>query len=365
MKIKNEDLLTDTPFVSLNLEVMENNINWLQKLARNANVKLRPHTKTHKSSYIANKQLDAGAVGITTATLGEAEVMANAGIHDILIAFPLVGKKKLERYSNLLKRANITVALDDIKVAQAINEIGKSHNTKLPLYADVDTGLHRMGKSPKESVESILEIAALPFVEVKGLMSHAGHAYAEKDEEGLKNVAIQDATILNDTKLALEREGLNIEEISVGASAIARFTEEMPFITEVRAGMYAFNDRMVMGTGGASEEDCAVTIFATIVSHPSHDHFIIDAGSKTLAQDPYKKGGHGLIKNHNNLVIKNLSEEHGVIEIHGKTNLDIGDVVEVIPNHVCPVINLTDKVFGFRNGELERIVSIDARGQNR
>ncbi|WP_164667202.1 alanine racemase [Virgibacillus doumboii] len=365
MKINDIDLLTDTPFVSLDLEIMDRNINWLQDLANESNVKIRPHTKTHKSPYIAHQQLKAGANGITTAKLGEAEIMSNAGIDEILIAFPLIGRKKLERFSDLLKRANLTVALDDIKVAQGLNEVGEIHKKKIPVYIDVDTGLNRMGKSSEESVKSILEISTLPYIEIKGLMSHTGHAYAEKDEEGIRKVAINDATILQNTKLSLEKEGLYIQEISVGATATARFIKEIPFITEVRAGMYVFNDRMVMGTGGANEESCAITVFATIVSHPDSGRFIIDAGSKTLAQDSYKGGGHGYIKNHENLVIKSLSEEHGIIEIQGKTNLGIGDVIEIIPNHVCPVVNLADQILGFRNGELERIIPIKGRGKNK
>lgn len=365
MQVKDELLLSDTPFVYLDLDIMENNIAWLSNLANKANVKLRPHTKTHKSPYIAHKQLQNGACGITTATLGEAEVMVNAGIKDILIAFPLIGRKKLARLSNLLSRADLSVAMDDITIAKGINQVGEFHERKIPVYIDVDTGLGRMGKSPKESVKSILEIEKLPFIEVKGLMSHAGHAYNKHDDENIKKIAMEDATILHDVKLSLEKEGVNIQEISIGASATARFIADIPFITEVRPGMYVFNDRMVMGAGGARIEDCAVSVIATVVSHPSSDRLILDAGSKTLAQDSNAFGGFGYIKNHENLVISKLSEEHAIVEIQGTTNLRVGDVVEIIPNHVCPVINLADEIYGFRNGEFERIVSIEGRGKNR
>ncbi|NEU31991.1 hypothetical protein GN156_14585 [bacterium LRH843] len=366
MNIKDLDLLSDTPIIAVDLDIMERNINWLSKKTQKANVKLRPHTKTHKSPYIAQLQIDAGASGITTATLGEAEVMVNAGIRDILIAFPIIGKKKLERFSDLLKRSKLIVALDDVVVAEGINEVGQVHKKKIPVYIDVDTGLGRMGKSPQESLKSVMEIAKLPFIEVIGLMSHTGHAYAENDDDGVRRVAIEDATILYETKLELERIGLNIHEISVGATATAKVVNDIPYITEVRAGMYVFNDRYVLGAGVASVDDCALSVMATVVSHPSSDRLIIDAGSKTLSYDPYKGGGYGFVKGHKNLVIERLSEEHGIVKIlGGETSLRVGDIIEIIPNHVCPVINLANEVYGFRKGELERIISIEGRGKNK
>ena len=365
MKIIEKELLTDTPFVAVDLNIMEQNINWLAKLAKEGQIKLRPHTKTHKSPWIAQKQLEAGAYGITVAKLQEAEVMINQGITDILVAFPIVGKKKLERFSELYSKAKLIVALDDYKVAQGINDVGEHHKAKIPIYIDVDTGLRRMGKTSQESLKEILEIAKLPYIHISGLMSHTGHAYKERTDEAIRKIAIEDATILNQTKEAIERAGVYVSEISVGSTATVRFLKETPFITEVRAGTYVFNDRAVLGTGGATETDCAATIFATVVSKPSNERLIIDAGSKTLAQDLYREGGHGYIKGFDNLAINRLSEEHGIVDIIGKCSLNIGDVVEIIPNHICPVINLADKIYGFRDGIYEREIRIEGRGKNR
>src|SRR5699024_10245923 len=156
IKINDQDLLTDTPFVAIDLDVLDNNINKMGQLAKEAGLKFRPHTKTHKSVYIAQKQIDAGAVGINVATLGEAEAMADGGIVDIVIAFPISGKRKLDRLSRLLERANIIVGFDDIAVAKGINAVGEEHQKKSPVYIDVDTGLGRMGREPKESIPHIL-----------------------------------------------------------------------------------------------------------------------------------------------------------------------------------------------------------------
>ncbi|MFC5651098.1 alanine racemase [Paenibacillus solisilvae] len=365
MKIRDEQLLSDTPFVAVDLDVMERNIERMAALAKEANVKLRPHTKTHKSPFIAAKQLAAGAVGITCAKLGEAEVMADSGIDDILIAFPLIGKVKLERFSRLLSRARIIAALDDIEVAKGINDVGSFHKRKIPVYVDVDTGLHRMGRSPQESVLHIAQIAKLPYIEIKGVMSHTGHAYSKSTEEEIKSVAVQDAEMMYETQIGLEKYGIHIEEISIGATATARFINEIPHATEMRPGMYLFNDRYVMDAGGAQEGDCAVRVFATVVARPYIDRIVIDAGSKTLALDLYKHGGHGQICNHPNLMISKLSEEHGTLLVEGESDLRIGDVIEIIPNHICPVINLADQIYGFRQGELDQIIPILARGKNR
>jgi len=365
VELTEKELLNDTPFIAVDLDIMEKNINWLANLAKEAKVKLRPHTKTHKSPWIAQKQIDAGACGITTAKLTETEVMINRGITDILVAFPIVGRKKLEKFSELFSKAKIITALDDYKVAQGLNEVGEYHKTKVPIYVDIDTGLGRMGRTPKESIDEILNIAKLRNIEIIGLMSHVGHAYKEATDEAVKKVAIEDATLLYQTKEALEKAGVYIPEISVGSTATVRFIKETPFITEVRAGTYVFNDRAVMGTGGATEVDCAVTVFATVVSKPSKERLIIDAGSKTLTQDLYREGGFGYIKGFNNLVINRLSEEHGIIEIKGDCSLEIGDVIEIIPNHVCPVINLADKIYGFRSGMFEKEIIIEGRGKNR
>ncbi len=365
MLIKDVDLLTDTPFVAVDMDVLERNIKSMAQLAKEAKVKLRPHTKTHKSPRIAQMQLDAGAQGITCAKLGEAEVMAAHGIQDILIAFALVGKKKLERFSALLHKANLMVGLDDIRVAKGINDVGAVHRRKIPIYVDIDTGLHRMGRSVQESIEHIIEISKLPFVDVKGVMSHTGHAYMKNSDDEILQIAVQDAQMMNEAKQILNKKGVFIEEISVGATATARFIKSIPYATEMRPGMYVFNDRFVMGAGGAKEEDCAVRIFATVVARPSRERIIIDAGSKTLAQDPYKAGGHGHVCGHPHLVLKALSEEHGTIEVEGFSDLEIGDVIQIIPNHICPAINLADELLGFRNGDWVETISISGRGKNR
>jgi D-serine deaminase-like pyridoxal phosphate-dependent protein len=177
MIINEEHMLQDTPFVAVDLNLMVRNIARMAAIAADAGVKLRPHAKTHKSPHIAQLQLNAGACGITTAKLGEAEVLAEAGIRDILIAFPLVGRAKLARFASLLEKAEAMVGLDDFTVAKGLNDVGEALKRRIVVYVDVDTGLHRMGRDPLASVDHIAAIAKLPFVDVFG--EEAGkHAHA-------------------------------------------------------------------------------------------------------------------------------------------------------------------------------------------
>lgn len=364
--IEDEILLSDTPFVAVDLERLDANIGRMAKLAREAKVKLRPHTKTHKSPFIAHLQLQAGAEGITVAKLGEAEAMADAGIDDILIAYPIVGRAKLERFGRLLQRVSLTVALDDIAVAEGINEVGKKLERRVPVYVDVDTGLQRMGRTPQASVSTVRQIAKLSHIEVRGLMSHTGHAYAKTLAQDIEAIAVRDAQMLYETRIALLAQGLDVREISVGATATARFIRNIPHATEMRPGMYVFNDRTVMGAGGATLDECAVAVVATVVARPENNRIIIDAGSKTLSNDRYGHGeGFGLIVGYPELRLDKLSEEHGAIAVSADCDLKIGDVVQIVPNHICPVINLADQLFGFREGRLERIIEVSARGKNR
>jgi len=337
----------------------------MAKLAEKAKVKLRPHAKTHKSPDLAKLQLQYGAQGITTAKLGEAEVMVEHGIRDILIAYPIVGRRKLERFHVLLKQAELTVGLDDIAVAKGISDVGSALKRKIPVYVDIDTGLHRMGRGPLESVSYIEEMSKLPFIEVRGLMSHAGLAYMKATEEERRQVAVTDAELMYETKINLAKRGIEVPEISVGATATARFITETPYVTEMRPGMYIFNDRNVMAAGGATEGDCAATVVATIVARPDNNRFIMDAGSKTLSQDLCRLGGHGHIKGYPQVTVKALSEEHGILEANAETDLQVGSVIELIPNHICPVVNLADELICFRGGKFVETISVLARGKNK
>lgn len=357
----------ETPFVSVDLDILDANLRRTAELAAQAGVKLRPHVKTHKSVWIAREQLRYGAVGITVAKLGEAEVMADGGIEDILIAYPIVGRAKLERLAKLLERVRVTASTDSVEVALGLSELGARIGRRIPLYVDVNTGLNRCGKEPgEESAELALRIAELPNVEVRGLMTHAGHVYGKAKAADCLEVAQAEAEGLVSTQAILRERGLVVPEISVGSTPTSKYVGELGGVTEMRPGAYVFGDCSQLYTGLIPLEECAMRIYATVVSTPRPGTAIIDAGSKTLTTDmnPHRKG-FGYLPDHPDAYIERLSEEHGILQLPEGVRLQIGDIVSIVPNHCCTVANLHDQLAGTRGGRLERPLTVDARGQIR
>lgn len=359
------EFVEDTPSVLIDLDRLEANLRRTAALAERAGVKLRPHTKTHKSVWIAKKQLEYGASGITVATLGEAEMMAEHGIDDILIAFPIVGKPKLKRLGKLLQKAKIAISTDSLDVSAALSELGEQLKMTIPLYVDVNTGLNRCGREPgEETAELVKQIAKLPGVSVRALMTHAGHAYGKSTNEEREEVARQEALGLLETQELLRKQGVEVPEISVGSTPTSKFIDKLSGVTEMRPGAYVFGDSSQLFAGIIAEDECAMRVRATVVSTPRPGMAIIDAGSKTLTSDQSgHRPGYGYLPQYPGIVIERLSEEHGHLRVPEGVELKIGDVVDVIPNHCCTVTNLHHTLVGVRNGQVERMIAVDARGQ--
>jgi D-serine deaminase-like pyridoxal phosphate-dependent protein len=359
----------DTPTLVIDLDVLERNVAEMAEVARAAAVGLRPHTKTHKAPEIARMQVDAGATGITVAKLGEAEVMVEAGFEDVLIAYPVVGERKLERLGALLERASVRVSLDAVEVAEGIGRVGKGVGRDVPILVDVDTGLHRMGRAPGEpSARLALDIAGVPGVDVVGLSTHAGHAYRATDPSELRTIAQREALDLIETARRCEDEGLPIRELSVGSTPTARIVATVDGVTEIRPGTYVFNDVQQMRLGVATETDCAAKILTTVVARPTAERFLIDAGTKSFSGDggdgpPFP--GRGVVAGRPELVLDFMNEEHGVGHIVGVAELRIGDRLEVIPLHVCSAVNLFDVAAGVRGGTVDHEIAVAARGKVR
>lgn len=358
----------DTPTLVFDLDVVERNIAEMAEVARTNGVRLRPHTKTHKSPLIAGLQIAAGARGITVAKLGEAEVMAEAGIDDILIAYPLVGETKLRRLRALIERASITVSLDAVEVAEGIGALGTEMGRAIPVLVEVDTGHHRMGRAPGEaSVALAKDIARVPGVEVIGLLTHAGHAYQATDPADLRQIAEREALDLIETAERSSHEGLELREVSIGSTPTVRIGAQIAGVTEIRPGTYVFNDGQQMRLGVSPVASCAAHIATTVVARPTAERFVIDAGSKAFSSDggsgpPFP--GRGVIVGRPDLVIDFTTEEHGVGHLVGDAALSIGERLDVIPLHVCSAVNLFDVAYGAREGVVERIIPIAARGRS-
>lgn len=356
----------DTPSLVVELDVMEANIARMASLAREQRVALRPHIKTHKSPWIAKKQLEAGAVGITVAKLGEAEVMVAGGVRDVLVAFPLVGRAKLERLERLALEADLAVSLDAIEVAEGLSAVGERLGTKIPIYLEIDTGLGRVGvQSGSHAVGLARRVAALPGLELRGVMTHGGHVGAEESVGALERASRRQASDLVATANAIREAGMPVEVVSPGSTLAAPFEADTEGVTEIRPGTYVFNDANTVARWSATENTCAAFILATVVSRSAKDRAVIDAGSKTLGADARVGGGPGIgiVRGRTDVIVERTSEEHGTLRVDPTSDLKIGDRIEVIPNHICPVVNLSDVLIGTRNGHIEMEIPVAARGR--
>jgi len=359
----------DTPVLLSDLDVVERNLSEMAEVARSAGVKLRPHTKTHKCPEIARMQVAAGASGITVAKLGEAEIMADAGLTDILLAYPIWGEEKLRRLRALLERTSVRVSLDSAEVAEGIGRVGRDVGQEIPVLVEVDTGLHRLGHPPGEpTVRLVAEIARVPGVDVIGLLTHAGHSYSSRSPEELRAAAEHEGASLVETAELCARDGLEIREISVGSTPTARTAARVPGVTEIRPGTYVFNDVQQMRLGVASEDTCATRVLATVVAHPSEERFVIDAGTKCFTSDggdgpPFP--GRGVVAGRPGLRLDFMNEEHGVGHRTDDDDVRIGDRLQVIPLHVCSCVNMFDVAYGVRGGGVERELAIAGRGKVR
>jgi D-serine deaminase-like pyridoxal phosphate-dependent protein len=363
-----------TPQVVVDRRRLMNNIERAQKLADSAGLRLRPHAKTHKSPAIAGWQIDRGAVGICCAKLGEAETFAAAGIEDIRLPYP-VNPFNATRLFALMDRASISIIVDHLAVAQGWSDVMRQAGRTLDVLIKIDVGFHRCGIDPDErtALDFIRAVASLPGLRLRGLLSHAGHGYHAATEEELCTVAAREAEILIGLREGARRSGIDLGELSVGATPTLRFSARQRGLTELRPGNYAYFDRTQVALGAASLADCALTVAATVVSKPAADRIILDCGSKTLTNDQArgiaKVAGFGAVVNEDGtaevggLLIERLSEEHATVRVTGGTRLEPGGRVRVVPNHSCVVSNLVDVVRLVEGDEVVDTLPVAARGK--
>ncbi|MBO2451914.1 alanine racemase [Actinomadura barringtoniae] len=354
----------DTPALIVDLDTVAANIAEMAGVMARNGVRLRPHIKTHKMPEIARLQLEAGAAGITCAKLGEAEVMADAGCDDILLAFPLWGRPKLERIAALRERARVRVSLDSVEVAEGLGGVGgASPDDPIEVFVEVDTGLHRLGRPPGvPTAELVAAVRKVPGVSVAGLLTHAGHSYRSTSLDELRAVAEREVTDLTETAELCGGE----LEISVGSTPTSRFGAAVPGVTEIRPGTYVFNDATMIRLGVATEATAAARVLTTVIARPAPDRFVVDAGSKSLTSDGAGTPGWIMVAGRPELSMRFLSEEHGIGRCAAETaGPEIGERLELIPSHACPVSNLFDTAYGVRGGRLDHELAVAARGKVR
>ena len=365
----------ETPRICIDHARVRANIASMQARASAAHVRLRPHAKTHKSPMIARWQLDAGAVGVCCAKLGEAEVFVAAGIHDIRLPYP-IQPANAERLKALQDRARISIIVDDEHVASAWAQTMHTAGRTLDVLVKVDVGTHRCGVDPDApgTVDVVRRIATMPGLRFLGLLSHAGHSYAAASASDIATIAGHERAVLTTIAGKLSAAGVDVPEISVGSTPSARFIDRQPGVTEMRPGTYVFNDRTQVGLGAATLEECAMSIVSTVVSRPAPTRVVFDAGSKTLSQDGVRgfngEIGHGLVFRSLDapipdptITVEKLSEEHAVARVLADCPLRPGDRVRIIPNHTCVVTNLASELLLTDGLQIVEVIPVAARGR--
>lgn len=347
-----EDLETPVPIIDI--DVVDRNLKKWQARCDGLGIANRPHIKTHKLVPLARYQMALGAHGITVQKLGEAEVMADAGISDMLLTFNVVGGHKLERLAALARRTAISVVADNAEVVRGLGEAGKMAGRDIAVLVECDTGAHRNGvQSPAEAVALARLIDATPGVSYGGLMTYA-NAGGRKGAEAF----------LTEARDSAARSGLETAVITTGGSPDMWSDEGLEPVTEYRAGTYIYFDRSLAERQTCSYDDCALTVLATVVSRPTNERALIDAGTKSLTSDLLGLSGYGAVRDLRFARIYAANEEHGYLDIAEVNDKPVvGQLVKVVPNHVCPVVNLFDKVVFVRGSEVLGAVPVDARGR--
>lgn len=344
----------DTPSVVLDLDAVDRNIARMQSYCDRYSIDLRPHVKTHKMVGLARAQVQAGAVGIACQTLGEAELMIAAGLDDVTVTFPIVGEVKVRRLSALAGRARISLVADSSEVLDSASVAALQAGASIRILVDCDTGFARTGV---QTVDDAVALACRAR-ELSGLEFAGFFTYPTLAATGAwLRAAVRSA----------ETAGLRPEVVSSGGTPAAFRTHEVPELTELRVGTYVYGDRACIADGSVAPEDCALRIATTVVSRPTLDRAILDAGSKTITSDPaagVDPDSLGLIVEYPTARLYALSEEHGHLEVDGPRP-SIGEIVTLIPNHACGVTNLHDEVWAHRSGRFVEARTVDARGMVR
>jgi D-serine deaminase-like pyridoxal phosphate-dependent protein len=346
----------ETPALLLHLDVVERNLAHMAERARKLGVALRPHAKTHKCPELGKRQLAHGAVGLTVATLAEAEAFIAAGVTDLTWAFP-IDPTHIPHARRLAARATLRVVTDDLDTARALARSG------LHVWLKVDCGYHRAGVDPESpyALEVARELVREDGLVFDGTLSHSGHAYKTANRAEAAQVAEAEREVMVRFAQRLRVAGIVVHGISVGSTPAMAAAEDLTGVTEARPGNYIFYDRTMVLIGCCTEEDVGVTVLASVVSHqPGADHFVVDAGALALSKDtgPGHLGlplAFGAIRGHPALMLASLSQEHGIVRGRPETldgRFPVGERVEIVPNHSCLTVAHFDDYHVMRDGRV-------------
>jgi D-serine deaminase-like pyridoxal phosphate-dependent protein len=356
----------ETPVPLVDLDRLARNLDRAAAYATEHHLALRPHIKTHKSPRIAGEQLKRGAVGLTCATPFEAEVMSDV-CDNLLVAYPPVGQPRATRLAALPERVKLTVALDSPQAVDDIAAAAREADRPIGVYVELDLGMHRVGVPRLDDAlalaRAVREHSPLEFA---GLAFYPGHVRepVDRQEESLASLGRAIAHAVE----TFDRAGCRPPVVSGGSTPTLWRTHELPGVTEFRPGTYVYNDRTTAAIGACAWDDCAFTVLATVVSTAVPGQAVVDAGSKALGREPMRgtdaADGFGALLDRPDVVVKNMSEEHGILDL-SRTDWRpaVGDRVRIVPNHVCIVVHLNDAIVGVRGDVVETSWPVAARGR--
>ena len=342
----------DTPALIVDLDIFDRNLARVADYAAAHKLRLRPHTKTHKSPEVARRQLELGAAGLTVAKIGEAEVLVpQLPPVDLLIAFPIFGQQKIDRLKKIVAQTQVTVAIDSLAAAEQLRDTGAA------ILIELDVGLGRVGVTPAEALQLAQSVSNF-----RGLTFYPGHIKNE-DPSAIRALSDLIAATLQDFR----RAGVHPEIVSGGSTPALFHSHEIEGLNEIRPGTYVYNDLNTIESGACTLEDCAASVLVTVVSLPRPGVMIVDGGSKTFSSDRLNGATgptFGRVTKAPECVFHKMNEEHGFIDIsRAERTFYLGEKLHIIPNHVCVAMNLHEKVHGHRGGEVSREWPVAARGK--
>lgn len=359
-----------TPNFILDLDALENNLKIVQDLCNKNNKELWPMTKTHKSTKLAQMQIDFGAKGLLVGTIDEAEAFVESGIKAITFPYPIANVSNIKRAIELSKKARIILSLDNVESAKLWNDELIKEDMNMEYFILINSGLNRLGVTPENSPNLAKELSQFKNLKLIGISTHPGHVYAVASPEEVSPISKQEVERMSTAKQLLQSNGFEIDVVASGSTPTFFDVVSDSSLDVLRPGNYPFYDNIQLSLDICKEDDCSLTALGTIISRPSEDLFIVDVGSKCLGLDKGAHGsalitGFGKVKGHDELNIIGLSEEVGKIQIIGDTTLKVGDKIQIIPNHSCSCANMTSYLVGYRGEDVVEIIDIDVRGNSK
>jgi D-serine deaminase-like pyridoxal phosphate-dependent protein len=347
----------DTPTLTIDLDALAENLDRYQRYYTEHGIGLRPHIKTHKTLAIAAMQMAKGAIGLTCQKIGEAEVMVSGGLAvDILVPYNIIGKQKLDRLTALATQTRLTVAADSAYTVRGLADAAAKAGVTVGVIVEVECGMNRTGvQTPQEALELAKMIDKSKGLELRGFM---GYPTPPESRE-----------IIQETVALFDRAGLSREMVSGGGTRYATEAHLIPELTEYRIGEYPTGGEGHLRAGRHTVEQCALRVQATVISKPTADRVILDAGSKTMSASTYQAPhgpSMGYIVEYPDARFYSSSEEHGHVDVSACAKKpEIGERVQVLPVHPCPCVNEHEEMVAVRKGKVEAVWPIYARGKIR